>query len=458
MTDWQRYLDDNQARFLDELLEFLRIPSVSSLSLNAADVQRAGEWVADRMRSAGIEHVQVMATGGHPVVYGDWLHADGGPTVLVYGHFDVQPADPFDLWTDPPFEPVVRDGRVYARGASDDKGNMLIPILAVEALLRTAGALPVNLRFLFEGQEETGSPNLPPFLEQHRELLGADKVVSADSGQYSGHEPALIVAFKGLCGLQIDVKGPRADLHSGLHGGAVANPIHGLARILDTLHDADGRITVDGFYDRVKPLTDEDRRQIAAVPYDEPAYMESLGIDTVFGEAGYTTNERAWARPTLEVNGIWGGFQEEGMKTVLPSEAHAKITCRIVPDQDPAEILALIERHVERHAPPGVKVSTTVFPGNSPPYLIPVDHPGNRVAATVLEELYGTAPYYMRMGGTLPICSLFKDILGLYSVGFAFALTDENFHSPDEFFRLASFEKGQRAYCMLFEKLGAEGI
>jgi len=458
MSEWQQYLEDNRSRFLDELVELLNIPSVSSLSLNAPDVQRAAEWVAARMTAAGIEHTRVMATGGHPVVYGDWLHAEGKPVVLVYGHFDVQPADPLDLWTTPPFEPSIRDGRIFARGASDDKGNMLIPILAVEALLKSTGALPLNLKFLFEGQEEIGSPHLPPYLEEHRNLLACDLVLSADSGQFSEDQPALIVGFKGMCGLQIDVVGPRADLHSGLHGGAVANPIHALAHIVDTMHDSQGRITVEGFYEEVIPLSEADRRQISAVPYDEAAYIERLGITEVFGEAGYSTNERAWARPTLELNGFWSGFQEEGLKTVLPSEAHAKITCRIVPDQEPARIVELIQRHVERHAPPGVTVTTSPFEGSSPPYLIPSDHPGNKVAHQVLEELYGAPPYYIRMGGTLPITALFRGILGVYTVGFAFALDDENFHSPDEFFRLASFEKGQRAWGALLERLGEQGI
>jgi len=458
MTAWQQYLEDSQPRFLDDLVEFLRIPSVSSLSAHSEDVRRAAEWVAARMTSAGIENVQMMPTEGHPMVYGDWLHADGKPTVMVYGHFDVQPVDPLELWTNPPFEPVIEEGRIYARGASDDKGNMLIPILAVEALMRVAGALPVNLKFLFEGQEECGSPDLPEFLQEHRELLASDLVLSADSGQASETQPALWVAFKGLGGIQVDVVGPKADLHSGLFGGAVANPIHALAHIIDTMHDADGRITVEGFYDRVIPLTDEDRAQIAAVPFNEEAYMKGLDIVEMFGEVGYTTNERAFARPTLEVNGIWGGFQEEGIKTVLPSEAHAKITCRLVPDQKHQEIVELLQRHVERHTPPGVRVSTAPFDGSAPPYVIPVDHPGNQVAGAVLEELYGTPPLLMRMGGTLPITGLFKELLGVYSVGFAFALLDEGFHSPNEFFRLASFSKGQTAYCMLLERIGEKGI
>jgi acetylornithine deacetylase/succinyl-diaminopimelate desuccinylase-like protein len=458
MSDWQRYLDDNQARFLDELFDYLRIPSVSSLPEHAGDVVRAAQWVADRCGAAGIENVEIMPTGGHPVVYGDWLHAPGAPTVLIYGHFDVQPADPFDLWTTPPFEPEIRNGRIYARGASDDKGNSLIPVLAAEALLKTTGRLPVNVKFLFEGQEEIGSPQVPSFMERHRERLSSDLVISADGGQYGEEQPGLYIAFKGLCAVQIDVTGPDRDLHSGLCGGAVQNPIHALAEILESMHGGDGRIIVDGFYDSVVPLSETDRRQIAEVPHDDGAYKRWVGVDELFGEAGYTTIERAWARPTLEVNGIWGGFQGEGVKTVLPSEAHAKVTCRLVPDQDPGLIVKAIARHVADHTPPGVRVSVTPIEGSAPPYFMPADHPGNKVAAEVLTELYGTAPYHVRSGGTLPICSHFRDILGVYSLNFAFALEDEDIHSPNEFFRLASFEKGQRAYVMLLEKLAERGL
>ncbi len=458
MADWREYLDTNQARFLDQLFDYLRIPSVSSLSEHAGDVQRAAEWVADRFAGAGIENVEVMPTGGHPVVYGDWLHAPGAPTVLIYGHFDVQPADPFELWTSPPFEPEIRGGRIYARGASDDKGNSLIPILAAEALLETTGRLPVNVKFFFEGQEEIGSPQLPRFMEAHRDRLAGDLVISADGGQVGEDQPGLFIGFKGLGALQIDVIGADRDLHSGLCGGAVANPIHALAEILESMHDHDGKITVDGFYDAVVPLMDEDRRQIAEVPHDDEEYRRWVGVDELFGEAGYTTNERAWARPTLEVNGVWGGFQGEGLKTVLPSQAHAKISCRLVPNQDPRRIVDAVTRHVMNRTPPGVRVSVTPLEGSAPPYLMPADHPGNRVAAEVLTELYGTAPYHVRSGGSLPICSHFRDILGVYSLNFSFALEDENFHSPNEFFRLASFEKGQRAYVMLLEKLAERGL
>jgi acetylornithine deacetylase/succinyl-diaminopimelate desuccinylase-like protein len=367
MSDWQRYLDDNRERFLDELFDYLRIPSVSSLSQHTGDVVRAAEWLADRFGSAGVENIETMPTGGHPVVYGDWLHAPGAPTVLIYGHFDVQPADPYDLWTSPPFEPEIRDGRVYARGASDDKGNRLVPVLAVEALLKTAGRLPVNVKFLYEGQEEIGSPQLPAFMEEHRERLSSDLVISADGGQYGEAQPGLYIAFKGVCALQIDVVGPDRDLHSGICGGAVQNPIHALAEIIGSLHGGDGSITVDGFYDSVVPLSEDDRRQIAEVPHDDEAYKRWVGVDELFGEEGYTTIERAWARPTLEVNGMWGGFHGEGLKTVLPSEAHAKITCRLVPDQDPGRIVDAITRHVADRRPPGVKAVVTRLEGSAKP-------------------------------------------------------------------------------------------
>jgi acetylornithine deacetylase/succinyl-diaminopimelate desuccinylase-like protein len=458
MPGWQQYLDDNRARFLDELFDYLRIPSVSSLSQHADDVMRAAEWVAGRLNAAGIENVEVMPTGGHPVVYGDWLHAPDAPTVLIYGHFDVQPADPFDLWTTPPFEPEIRNGRIYARGASDDKGNSLIPILAAEALLETTGRLPINVKFLFEGQEEIGSPQLPKFMKEHRERLVSDLVISADGGQYSEERPGLYVGYRGVCALQVDVTGPDRDLHSGLCGGAVQNPIHALAKILESMHGGDGRVTVDGFYDSVVPVSESDRRQISEVPHDDEAYKRWVGVEELFGEAGYTTIERTWARPTLEVNGIWGGFQGEGLKTVLPSEAHAKITCRLVPDQDPALVVDAITRHISNHTPPGVRVGVAPHAAGARPYFMPFDHPGNRAAAEVLTEIYGTPPYYLRSGGSIPICSLFRDVLGVSSLSFAFALEDEDIHSPNEFFRRASFDKGQRAYAMLLEKLAERGL
>lgn len=454
MSKWQEYLQQHRSQFFDEMLEFYRIPSISSLPEHAADVQRAGQWVADRLKQAGIEKVQILPTGGHPVVYGEWLHATGKPTVLIYGHFDTQPVDPLHLWKRPPFEPAVEGDRIYARGASDDKGNMLIPILAAEAWLKGEGALPVNVKFFFEGQEEIGSPQLPDFVAAHRELLACDFVISADGGQYDVDQPSITVASKGLAGVQIDVQGANTDLHSGSFGGMVQNPIHALVRILDSMRSPDGKILVEGFYDKVRPLTEQDRADIAAVPFDEAALKASLDVDDFFGETGYTPREANWARPTLEINGIWGGFQGEGVKTVLPNEAHAKITCRLVPDQDPDEIVDLIQKHVATHAPKGVRVSVQPLPGKAKPNFTPKDHPAVAAAAEVLRELYGKEPYYVRTGGTVPVCELFRTYLGAYTVEFAFGLPDEQFHAPNEFFRISSWERGQVAYCKLLERLG----
>jgi acetylornithine deacetylase/succinyl-diaminopimelate desuccinylase-like protein len=454
MAGWQAYLAEHQARFVQELLEFLRIPSVSALPQHAADVQRAAEWAARRLTAAGLENARILPTGGHPVVYGDWLHAPGKATVLIYGHVDTQPADPLELWTTPPFEPAIRDGRVYARGASDNKGNILLAIAAVEALLQTAGALRVNVKFFIEGQEEIGSPQIPGFLAAHRDLFACDMVISTDSTQWAEDQPALWVGNRGLCALQIGVYGPASDLHSGVYGGAVQNPIHALVQVLASMRSPDGRILVEGFYDDVVPLSEADRALIAQVPFDEAAYKAQIGVEELFGEPGYSTYERLWARPTLEINGIWGGFQGEGIKTVLPREAHAKITCRLAANQDPDRVAEAIIAHVEKHRARGAKTVARRLPGSAKPYLMPVDHPGNRAAHAVLEELYGKPPLYVRTGATLPVSAMFLDILGAYTVSFGFGLEDEQFHAPNEFFRLASFERGQRAYCMLLERLG----
>ena len=453
MTAWKNYLEANQDRYLKELLEFLSIPSISSLKEYKADVAKAGEWVAARLQAAGIENVQVLPTGGHPVVYGDWMHAPDKPTVLIYGHFDTQPVDPLELWTQPPFEPALKDNRVYARGASDDKGNMLAPILAVEALLSSESRLPVNVKCFFEGQEEIGSPQLPEFISANRQRLACDLILSADGGQWDEDQPALMIGLRGLCNLQIDVRAARSDTHSGTFGGTIMNPIHALVRLIDTMHTPQGAIAVEGFYDAVRPLTEPEQDQIAEIPFDEADYKAGLGVDALFGEPGYSTYERAWIRPTLEVNGIWGGFQGEGVKTVLPGSAHAKISCRLVPDQDPAQILKLLTTHIEKHTPPGVKVALDLNPSTADPYLIPFDHPGNQAAADVHKELFGKEPYYARMGGSIPVCGIFLKELGAYTVNFAFGLKDENVHGPDEFFRLKSFSRAQLAYGMLLEQL-----
>lgn len=453
MPAWQDYLQAHRSRFISEFLDFVRIPSISALPEHAADVQEAAEWVAQRMTAAGLENARVMPTGGHPVAYGEWLHAPGKPTVLIYGHFDVQPVDPLNLWTTPPFQPEVRDGRLYGRGASDNKGNMLLTIVALEALLKTAGRLPVNVKLIFEGQEECGSPQIPAFVAAHKDLLACDLVLNSDAGQHSETEPALTIGLRGICELQIDIYNASRDLHSGSYGGAIQNPLHALAALLASFHTPDGKVAVEGFYDGVSELSPAERAQIASVPFDEAAYKAEIGVDELFGEPGYTTYERTWVRPTLEINGMWGGFQGEGMKTVLPREAHAKISCRLVPYQDPRQVLDCLEAHIQKHKPRGVKVSVTRFDTLAPAYLVPADHPGNQAARAVLTELYGREPYYERMGGSVPICEVFRQHLGVYSISFGFGLEDEQIHAPDEFFRLASFERGQVAYARLLEKL-----
>lgn len=454
MPAYQSFLKSNEQRFLAELLDFLRIPSISALPERAGDVARAGDWVAQRLTAAGVENVEMLPTGGHPVVYGDWMHAPAKPTILIYGHFDVQPVDPVELWTNPPFEPTIVDDRVYARGASDDKGNMLGPILAVEALLQSEGAAPVNLKFCFEGQEEIGSPQIPEFMPHHRERFACDLAVSADGGQFSETEPILLLSLRGICGMQINVQGAATDLHSGLHGGRIQNPIHALTQILASLRRADGTVTVEGFYDSVVELSQGERDAIARVPFDGAGYLQELGLEEEFGEPGYTNRERGWIRPTLEMNGIWGGFQEEGIKTVLPNSAHAKITCRLVADQNPERIVELLRAHVKQHAPPGVRVEVAPLSIQGRPYSISADHWGNRAAAAVLKELYGREPYQTRSGGSIPITGVFQEQLGVDTISFGFGLEDENIHAPDEFFRLASFRRSQVAYCNLLEKLG----
>jgi len=454
MPAWKEYFEDNGSRYLEELCDFLRIPSISSLPEHADDVRQAADWVADRLKVAGIEAVQVLPTDGHPVVYGQWLHAPGGPTILIYGHFDTQPVDPIDLWSHPPFEPVIKDDRIYARGASDDKGNMLAPILAVEAMLKTQGRLPVNLKFFFEGQEEIGSPDLPDFISSQRDLLACDLILSADGGQWGKDQPALVIGRRGLCALQIDMKSAAGDVHSGTYGGTFLNPIHALARLIDSMRTPDGRIIVDGFYDDVQALSDAEREQISQVPYDENQYMRELGLKQLCGEPGFSTYERAWIRPTLDVNGIWGGFQGEGIKTVIPSEASAKITCRLVPDQQPDKIVELIAAHVEKHLPAGTTAAVKKLAGTADPYVIPVDHPGNQAARATLKELYGKEPYITRMGGTIPVSGIFLKFLKAHMVNFAFGLKDENIHAPDEFYRISSFKRSLAAYCMMLERLG----
>jgi acetylornithine deacetylase/succinyl-diaminopimelate desuccinylase-like protein len=456
MQSWENYLNKYKEQFVNELLDFLCIPSISSLPEHTADVRQAAEWVEARMKMAGIESVRIMPTGGHPVVYGDWLHAPDKPTVMIYGHFDTQPVDPLDLWDNPPFEPIIKDERIYARGATDDKGNLFIPIIVVQAMLEAEGKLPLNVKFLFEGQEEIGSPQLPDFIAANKDLLACDLVLSADGGQWDEKDPALVLGTRGLAAVFIEVQGPDHDVHSGTYGGTIANPIHALVQILESMHDQEGRVAVEGFYDDVRSLTDEECRQMVRVPFHKTEYLAKLGATSLFGEPGFSTYARAWARPTLEVNGIYGGFQGVGLKTVLPSRAHAKISCRLVADQNPSKIAQLIQAHVKKVSPSEVKVAVTKSESEAMPYLVPAVHRGMQIAGSVLCDLYGKEPYQVRMGGTIPVNALFLQLLQAYTVVFAFGLQDERQHSPNEFFRLSSYERGQKAYGILLNRLGEQ--
>ena len=452
-STWQEILNANQAKALEELVEFLRIPSVSTAEASIGAVARAASWVSDRLKRAGMENVEIFPTGVHSCVYGDWLHASGKPTVLIYGHFDVQPEDPVELWHSPPFEPVIKDGRVYARGASDMKGNLLLSILGVEAVLKANGELPMNVKFLFEGQEEIGSRDLGPFVAANRERLACDLVLSADGLQWGENQPATFLGVKGMCALQLDIETAQMDLHSGLYGGAVPNAAHAMIELLSNLRDKEGNILVEGFYDQVVPLSFTEKEAINTVPFDSEAYKKSIGVDALVGEPGYSAYERTWVRPTLEVNGIWGGYQDDGVKTVIPAKSHAKITCRLVADQDPDEVLNCIEKHVKRNTPPGARLNVTRFGAKSRAYQMPMDNPGVQAVADVLAESYGTKPYFVRIGGSLPITDMFLQELNAYTVMVGFGLDDECVHSPNEFMRLASFERGQSVYARMLEKL-----
>ena len=453
MSDHLTLLAENRDRYVAELRDFVRIPSISSLPDHQDDVGRAAAWVRDRLTQAGLEHAEILETGAQPAVYADHLHAPGAPTILIYAHFDVQPAVRADGWSADPFDPVLSDDRVYGRGSSDDKGNLLIPVQAVEALLADGGALPVNVKFLLEGQEEIGSPTMQPFVAEHAGRLACDLAVSADGSQWSEREPGLWLSLRGLCSLQIDVTGPVQDVHSGIYGGAIHNPIHALVRILDSMRGADGTVLVDGFFDGVPEPSPADRAELARIPFDEQEFLDSVGSPGLFGEPGYDTRARQWRRPTLEINGIWGGFQGEGVKTVLPSQAHAKITCRLVGEQDPDRVREAVAAHVRRHAHPAASVQVRSLGSGGLPYTIPIEHPGNQAARAVLAELYGTEPYAIASGGSIPILGMFTHHLDVKTVIFAFALNDEGAHGPDEFFRLSSYERGRVAYCHLLERL-----
>ncbi|GIO30030.1 MULTISPECIES: dipeptidase [Paenibacillus] len=439
--DYKNYFQGNRDKHLNELKEWLSIPSISALSEHKGDVKRAAQWLADTMTRAGLENVTIHETKGHPIVYADYMHAEGKPTVLVYGHYDVQPVDPLNLWQTPPFEPDIRDGKLYARGATDDKGQLFLHIKAVEAILAEEKELPVNIKFCVEGEEEVSSPNLPIFLEEHQDKLKADVVLISDTSLLEKGKPAICTGLRGLCSLEVALYTANTDLHSGTYGGGVPNALHAMVSLLNSLHDEKGRVSVEGFYKGVLELTPEDREEFKKQNVDENKLKQDLGLDELFGEEGFTFAERTGARPTLELNGVYGGFQGEGSKTVIPKEAHAKITCRLVGHQDPQDILDKIEKHIYSHVPAGAKVVVTPMEKGNP-FTIDPSTPVLQKAADAYEHVYGTRPVFTRDGGSIPIVETFSRVLEAPVVCMGFGLPDENLHAPNEHFNLENFDLG----------------
>lgn len=440
MKVWKDYQEQHKERFLNELLELLRIPSISARSEHKGDMTLCAEAVKQRLLEAGADTVTIYPTAGHPVVYAEKIIDPAKPTVLVYGHYDVQPADPLELWNSGPFDPVIRDGKIFARGSCDDKGQVYMHVKALETMVQT-NTLPGNIKFIIEGEEEVGSPNLATFVKANKELLKADVILISDTSMLSMETPSIDTGVRGLSYIEVEVTGPNRDLHSGVYGGAVANPVTMLAKMIAGCHDENNHITIPGFYDDVVEATAEERAKMAKAPYDEEAYKKDLGVNSLWGEKGYTTNERTGIRPTLEVNGIWGGYTGEGAKTVLPSKAFAKISCRLVPNQSSEKITEKILHYFTSVAPEGVTVKASEHHGGEP-YLTPIDSDAYQAAAKAIEASFGKEPIPVRGGGSIPICALFEKELGIKIVFMGFGLDSDNLHSPNEKYDLFNFYKG----------------
>jgi acetylornithine deacetylase/succinyl-diaminopimelate desuccinylase-like protein len=448
------FINVNRDRYLEELKALLAIPSISALPEHAADVTRCAEWCANEMRRIGLENVKLIPTPGNPVVYGDWLHDEGAPTILFYGHYDVQPVDPLNLWTSPPFEATVRDGEIYARGSADDKGQVFMHLKAVEAHLKQNGKLPVNIKFILEGEEEVGSAHLDDFIREHKNDLAADVVVISDSAMFGRGVPSICYGLRGLVYFQIDLRGSSTDLHSGSFGGAVANPGMVLAQVLAQMKDRGGRIKIAGFYDDVVALQEEERQAWATLPYNEKQYKKDFGVPKLFGETGYTTLERTWARPTFEVNGLLSGFTGEGAKTVLPAVAMAKVSMRLVPNQDPDKIATLFEDYVRKITPKTVELKVTRMHGGKP-WMTAYDNPFVQAAGRAIELGFGRKPVFTREGGSIPVVSTFQEELGLPSVLFGVGLPDENAHAPNEKLDVGNFHNGIIASAILYQEIAS---
>lgn len=440
MQVWKDYQEKNKDRFLNELFDLLRIPSISAKSEHKPDMMKCAEAIKQRLLDAGADKVEIYETKGHPVVYGEKIIDPSKPTVLVYGHYDVQPAEPLELWKSKPFDPEIRDGKIYARGSCDDKGQMFMHVKALEILTKT-NTLENNIKFCIEGEEEIGSPNLGDFVKTHKELLKADCILISDSSMISIDTPSLDIGVRGLSYIEVEVTGPNRDLHSGVYGGAVANPITILCKIIASLHDENNHITIPGFYNDVVEATKEERELMARAPYNEKEYMDDLGVKALWGEKGFSTNERTGIRPTLEVNGIWGGYTGEGSKTVLPSKAFAKISARLVPNQESDKITELLIKHLEKITPPYVTLKASLHHGGEP-YGTPIESKAYQAAAKAVEATFGKEPIPVKGGGSIPICALFEKELGIKIVFMGFGLDSDNIHSPNEKFDVANFYKG----------------
>ncbi|HWW85068.1 MAG TPA: dipeptidase [Vicinamibacterales bacterium] len=446
------YINLNRERYLDELKALLAIPSISALPEHKDDVKRCAEWCADEMRRIGLQNVRLIDTPGNPVVYGDWMGDPAAPTILFYGHYDVQPVDPLNLWESPPFEATIRDGEIYARGSADDKGQVFMHLKAVEAHLKEDGRLPVNIKFILEGEEEVGSVNLDDFVRSHRSDLAANVVVISDSTMFARGVPSICYGLRGLVYFQIDLRGSGTDLHSGSFGGAVANPAFVLAQMIAQMKDRGGHVKIPGFYDDVLPLQPEEREAWALLPFNERKYKKDFGIPKLAGESGYSTLERTWARPTLEVNGLLSGFTGEGAKTVLPAVAMAKISMRLVPNQHPDTIARLFDEYLHKLAPKTVELKVTRMHGGKP-WMTAYDNPFVQAAGRAIERGFGRKPIFTREGGSIPVVSTFQEELGLPSVLFGVGLPDENAHAPNEKLDLANFHNGIIASAYLYQEI-----
>ena len=452
MSRSQTYIDANQQKFLNELFELLRIPSVSADSSKKPAIQQAAHFLLNQLKALELEKVALFETPGNPIVYGEHCPHTNKPTVLIYGHYDVQPSDPDDLWHTPAFEPTLKDGNIYARGASDDKGQAFTHVKALESFIKSGEEIPVNVKIILEGEEEIGSPNLVPFIEAHKEMFETDMVLISDTSMFGKDQPSITYGLRGLAYMEVEVVGPNRDLHSGVYGGAVENPLNVLCEMIAKMKDEQGVIQIPGFYDKVIALTSADRAASAALPFDEEAYKQSLDINAVHGEKGYTTLERASARPTLDVNGIWGGYTGEGAKTVLPSKANAKISMRLVPDQDPKEIAKLFTDYFNSIAPNTVKVSVTEYHGGYAS-ITNLDFYGLKAAAKAFEDVFEKEVLFSREGGSIPIVADFKRVLGVESILMGFGLTSDAIHSPNEKFSIQDFHRGIKTSARFLELL-----